>query len=779
MATMWAISGNARDLGGDDLAQLTGQVEATVEVYNDADTNTQYFSPKAIEFAADGSFSVDVPQGPDYRVVIQFTGASLEPKQVETDFFEVLADTELGSANFKQVELVAEGTAEAIAEMRTEVLDARDATLAVGSTNDTIIAGRIAASGSATQSAADKFYRVDTMNLRREVTPSGSNDTTAVAAALAAFKAGGGGRLIWPRDNWKFTGSTGLSLTSTSAPIHIEFEDGADIDATGSTATTLLTLGGAATATTGALGADATKGAESITSPFTCSAGDIIRIKSTDLFETLSNQPKGEMVEVLSVTGSGPYTVSLKGGLYDSYTASTTTLTLLQMPRVSVQGFASLRRNGSVQRMIEVAYARDLVLGGLYAEGARERLFYLNHVYGAQADRLRGRDFWYSGTGTSYGFVAAATQHLEATGLDIRGGRHAASHGGLLPCRDLKYIGGTFDNYHASGQKSFDFHGDCEDARLLGVEILNGLNSQASNLTVSASRIRSVGAVPAVEIGPARSCDYVRLLGVDVESASGQAGIDYIARNGANATTLGLFEVDATIRSGAACMEFFPSTSASTGATIDRATLRGDWYTSSISSCLSMTQATAAEVVINDLETEARRWRSDGGNTVTVIGAKTGSAKFRGRYSTGKSNGSPLSVDKFLDVAVERFELQGTNSPLRSVFTNTGVFVMRDGVVDGAASLGGVNAPSPSEALFSNVRRINTSGTPTLPARRYSHISATGNVITWGTAAPTTGAWNVGDQCANSAPAAGGPPGWVCTTAGTPGTWKAMANVAA
>lgn len=46
-------------------------------------------------------------------------------------------------------------------------------------------------------------------------------------------------------------------------------------------------------------------------------------------------------------------------------------------------------------------------------------------------------------------------------------------------------------------------------------------------------------------------------------------------------------------------------------------------------------------------------------------------------------------------------------------------------------------------------------------------------------AAPTTGAWKRGDVVWNTTPSAGGTPGWVCVTAGTPGTWKEMANVAA
>lgn len=48
----------------------------------------------------------------------------------------------------------------------------------------------------------------------------------------------------------------------------------------------------------------------------------------------------------------------------------------------------------------------------------------------------------------------------------------------------------------------------------------------------------------------------------------------------------------------------------------------------------------------------------------------------------------------------------------------------------------------------------------------------------YGSAAPTTGTWVRGDVVWNSAPSAGGAPGFMCTASGTPGTWKAMANLA-
>jgi hypothetical protein len=45
------------------------------------------------------------------------------------------------------------------------------------------------------------------------------------------------------------------------------------------------------------------------------------------------------------------------------------------------------------------------------------------------------------------------------------------------------------------------------------------------------------------------------------------------------------------------------------------------------------------------------------------------------------------------------------------------------------------------------------------------------------TAAPSTGTWQRGDIVWNSQPSALGTPGWICTTAGTPGTWSAMASL--
>lgn len=55
-----------------------------------------------------------------------------------------------------------------------------------------------------------------------------------------------------------------------------------------------------------------------------------------------------------------------------------------------------------------------------------------------------------------------------------------------------------------------------------------------------------------------------------------------------------------------------------------------------------------------------------------------------------------------------------------------------------------------------------------------------GGVATqYGTAAPVSGTYAVGDRVLNSAPAAGGNEGWICTGAGAPGTWEEFGQIGA
>lgn len=75
----------------------------------------------------------------------------------------------------------------------------------------------------------------------------------------------------------------------------------------------------------------------------------------------------------------------------------------------------------------------------------------------------------------------------------------------------------------------------------------------------------------------------------------------------------------------------------------------------------------------------------------------------------------------------------------------------------------------PAQILSVTALRVYTNG--------FAPIPSAYKFPEYRTAAPTTGTWVKGDIVWNSQPSAGNPPGWVCTTSGSPGTWSSMANL--
>jgi hypothetical protein len=123
----------------------------------------------------------------------------------------------------------------------------------------------------------------------------------------------------------------------------------------------------------------------------------------------------------------------------------------------------------------------------------------------------------------------------------------------------------------------------------------------------------------------------------------------------------------------------------------------------------------------------------------------------------------------------------------------------------------GLNPAKQYRVFFCPGRLLVSSGTMTVTGHQFSdtdtpYLPTTGTAVTtatsplrrWeteiqaalglvlgvtkfrmGAAAPASGTWAVGDRVFNSAPVAGGTEGWVCVTAGTPGTWKTFGTIAA
>jgi len=84
---------------------------------------------------------------------------------------------------------------------------------------------------------------------------------------------------------------------------------------------------------------------------------------------------------------------------------------------------------------------------------------------------------------------------------------------------------------------------------------------------------------------------------------------------------------------------------------------------------------------------------------------------------------------------------------------------------------------APDAGIYSNMSgAVNFTGDPiTFPGQlRINDKLHGGN-----TTAPASGTWVKGDIVYNTDPSAGGTIGWVCTVAGTPGTWKTFGEIEA
>lgn len=74
---------------------------------------------------------------------------------------------------------------------------------------------------------------------------------------------------------------------------------------------------------------------------------------------------------------------------------------------------------------------------------------------------------------------------------------------------------------------------------------------------------------------------------------------------------------------------------------------------------------------------------------------------------------------------------------------------------------------------------VGTQTKYTALAQQKLSASQQGRGPVYSSAAPTSGTWALGEIVYNSAPASAGYVGWVCTAAGTPGTWKGFGAIAA
>ncbi|MCO0597361.1 right-handed parallel beta-helix repeat-containing protein [Peribacillus butanolivorans] len=146
------------------------------------------------------------------------------------------------------------------------------------------------------------------------------------------------------------------------------------------------------------------------------------------------------------------------------------------------------------------------------------------------------------------------------------------------------------------------------------------------------------------------------------------------------------------------------------------------------------------------------------GNTLTGIYVQLNSKNVHVLRNVLKGNGGSAGLlvnQSTTNCTVSNNQIEGTN---------TYAILVND------ATVAGVNITDNDLSLFTGTTKILNNGINCL----VSDSKTKGGLVT---AIPTTGTWEKGQILYNSAPTAGGKLGWVCITAGSPGTWKGFGAI--
>ena len=88
-----------------------------------------------------------------------------------------------------------------------------------------------------------------------------------------------------------------------------------------------------------------------------------------------------------------------------------------------------------------------------------------------------------------------------------------------------------------------------------------------------------------------------------------------------------------------------------------------------------------------------------------------------------------------------------------------------------------VDVTAPGNTVYLDEMSLCFGEEGVINSAKFGSFELNNKTMTYATAAPSTGTWKVGDRIFNSAPSVGQPKGWICTVAGTPGTWVSEGNL--
>ena len=600
-----------------------------------------------------------------------------------------------------------------------------------------------------------------------------TDDTVAIQAAINAATSG---QTLWfPTKTFKIT----TSLIGTLYDINIE-GNGAILDGSTSTEDTLLTLGGALS-TSAALTTSISKGDTSLVTGLATSLAehDIIQILSTDSWGTILGK-KGEMAEVKSVSGT---TVNLKNRIYDSYTNSTTTITKINMKKVTIYNL-NITHNGNYTGL-KVLYGKDIDIN-VKVNGARYTAIHISNCYRGKVDECHTSDTWYSGTGNSYGLIIGSSQQIRVLGGSYLDARHGVANGsgvGVFPYRDLVFDGVEVNNKFGTSPAmySFDFHAMGEFISVVNCTWGNSLWFECRNISIKNNHASEKDSTfPAIGGYLYDEGNYVDIQGNYVYAVGTNA--TGILLNAATAnTTIQYINISGnTIQATYYGIKIEPYNSSMTGVIINDLIMRDNdiiLYPAVAGNLGAIYIASnTAKLKILNLLIDGGYLVGDGYGIYADIDATIGMVTIQNARIECPNTTSDLiyihaANGACYDLVIKNNTLRGTNAAFgrRGLLLETArSLIVEQNKLYNFTLTKGVNLGSGTDLIYRDNEFYNCAGIAALASSTRIIMGKFGeNAIAFGTAAPTAGTWAQGDVINRSDATSEAAAGWSCVTSGT------------
>jgi hypothetical protein len=600
-----------------------------------------------------------------------------------------------------------------------------------------------------------------------------TDDSTAIQAALDS----GYPTIVFPPGTYLC--GTALSKTMVGGTLNLIGQGNTTIFSTVADPSVFLTIQGTISAGS-ALSADVAAGDRTITTNESVAVGDLIRIRSSDPWvpHRSGNYKKSEFCRVAGVSGT---TITLEWPLYDSYTAATTNVFKVNAPKLSIDNISFLREKavalGTSLEGLNFQYLQASRFNRVIVKNFTQTNFEIRDSIDIVVNQCETYGDFFVGEGQGYGLLNNSCQNFNVYGGIYVAGRHGIVTGGSNVTRNFVVDGATVS---AAGSFAFDTHEGQQDVTVQNCDIRAGLSIFGQQFVVQNNRI-----LGNLQCNTTKGGGYTIISGNNV--TNGQMQVLAFQDCGAIATDLISIDNNYVNTSSGLAFRFNTSLDAAdTWGVLNFKMTNNFFKTTAAATRCCYFFGNAAVVDIGHMTIINNMFFSDdslsfevnenmfevgslvvNGNLFETANTASGNAKIY--LGPGRPTEANICNNKFFE---------GTygvdfNCYLGMLFLNDNVFKNSD------YSFQTKGVPNWNNLWTTNNIEINvTSGwNSSLATGRIQSPTQNSNgntirEIRWGTAAPVSGTFARGSIVFRSNPSAAGKIGFVCTTGGTPGTWK-------